>query len=210
MSIQRDVSVVHDETRPDMAPPTLPDPTPHARAEAVMDTEVVTAVPVTAVPVTAVPVTAVPVTAVPVHEVVQTQSSMTISPAAIVAGAASIVLLLFGAINLARAGVDGPMRDPVVEVAGYQGTAVLGLIVLGAGLALLAASFSRDRGAILFVSIVLGVAAATVAIEPTVGGDLVAVERDFGIAVLIVAVFVAFVAVVAPSVRRTSNRLERA
>lgn len=192
MSIQRDVSIVHDETQPVMAPPVLPDPTPSAAQRPA----VVTAP------------RAVPVS--PVHETVQVRSAMTISPAAIVGGIGSIVLLLFGAINLARGGVDGPMRDPVVQVAGYQGTAVLGLIVLGAGLALLAASFSRDRGAILFVSIVLGVAAATVAIEPTVGGDLVSVERDFGIAVLIVTVFVAFVAVVAPSVRRTSNRLERA
>ncbi len=38
MSIQRDVSIVHDETRPVMAPPTLPDPTPDTRAGAVMTT----------------------------------------------------------------------------------------------------------------------------------------------------------------------------
>ena len=98
---------------------------------------------------------------------------MTISPAAVVACVASIVLLLFGAINVARAGLDGPLRDPVVEVAGYKGTAVLGLIMLGVGIVLLGAAFSRDRGAILFVSIVIGVAGATLAIEPTVGGDLI-------------------------------------
>ncbi|MCU1359470.1 MAG: hypothetical protein JWN99_759, partial [Ilumatobacteraceae bacterium] len=65
------------------------------------------------------------------------------------------------------------------------------------------------RGAILFVSIVIGVAGATLAIEPTVGGELVAAEGNFGVAVLIIAAFVAFVAAVAPSVRRTSNRFER-
>jgi hypothetical protein len=191
MSIQRDVSIINDDTQPVVVQPTLADPAPQAAFEApqVVSTQAVDQ---------------------PVRETLQVRSSMTISPAAIVGGVGAIVLLLFGAINLARAGLDGPMREPIVEVAGYQGTAMLGLIVLGAGVALLAASFSRDRGAILFVSIVLGVAAATVALEPSVGGDLVAVERDFGIAVLIIAVFVAFVAAVAPSVRRTSNRLERA
>lgn len=190
MSIQRDISVVSDETQPVMASPVLPDPIPSASQR-----HTVIATP--------------GVVGAPMHETVQVRSSMTISPAAIVGGVGAIVLLLFGAINIARAGLDASMRDPVVQVAGYQGTAVLGLIVLGAGLTLLAASFSRDRGAILFVTIVLGVAAATVAIEPTVGGELVAVERDFGVAVLIISIFVAFVAVVAPSVRRTSNRLER-
>jgi hypothetical protein len=146
----------------------------------------------------------------PAHEVVQVRSSMTVSPAGIVATIAAIVLCLFGAINVARAGFDGAWREPVVSVAGYEGTAVLGLIVLAVGVILLIAGLSRDRGAILFVSIVTGIAGATLAFEPTVGGDLIAAERDFGIAVLILAVFVCFVAAVAPSVRRTSDRVERA
>jgi hypothetical protein len=144
------------------------------------------------------------------RETVQVRTTMTFSPAALVACLEAIALLLFGAINLARAGVDGPWRDPIVEVAGYQGTAVLGVIVLVAGLALLGAAFSRDRGAILFMAIVLGVAGATLAIEPTVGGELISAEEGFGVAVLIMAAFLAFVAAIAPSVRRTSNRFERA
>jgi hypothetical protein len=186
----RDVNIVSDDTQPVL---------------------VETAPPLTREPVYGAPIVEpVVVTEIPAHETVQTRSSMTISPASVVACIASIALMLFGAINLARAGIDGSWRDPVVEVAGYEGTAVLGLITLVAGLALLGAAFSRDRGAILFVSIVLGVAGATLAIEPTVGGDLVAAESSFGVAVLIMSIFVAFVALVAPSVRRTSNRLERA
>lgn len=179
----RDVSIVSDDTQP-VAVQSLP------RPALVHETQV-------------------PVTQVPV-ETVQVRTSVTISPAAVVACVASIALLLFGALNIARAGLTGPWRDPVVQVAGYEGTAVLGLVVLAAGLVLLGAAFSRDRGAILFVSIVLGLAGATLAIEPTVGGELVAAEGNFGVAVLIIAVFVGFVAAVAPSVRRTSNRFERA
>lgn len=178
----RDVNIVSDDTRPVLVEtaPTV------AREQEVLVTEI------------------------PAHETVQVRSSMTVSPAAVVGCIASIALLLFGAINVARAGFDGSWRDPIVEVAGYQGTAVLGLITLAAGLVLLGASFSRDRGAILFVSIVLGVAGATLAIEPTVGGDLISAEAGFGVVVLVMSIVVAFVAAVAPSVRRTSNRLERA
>ena len=47
------------------------------------------------------------------RETVQVRTTMTFSPAALVACLEAIALLLFGAINLARAGVDGPWRDPV-------------------------------------------------------------------------------------------------
>lgn len=191
----RDVSIVSDDTQPVLVQPVLVQEVPRLPGEA----DVVVTRPNATVP---------PHGTQP-HETVQVRSSVTISPAAVVAGVASIVLLLFGAINIARAGLAAPLRDPVVQVAGYEGTAVLGLIVLGAGIALLGAAFSRDRGAILFVSIVIGVAGATLAIEPTVGGELISSESSFGVAVLIVAAFVAFVAAVAPSVRRTTNRFER-
>jgi hypothetical protein len=185
----RDVTIVSDDTQPVV---------------------VETVHPLTQEPAFGAPVgEPVVVTEIPARETVQVRSSMTISPAAVVAGIAAVALMLFGAINLARAGIDGTWREPVVQVAGFEGTALLGLISLVAGIALLAAAFSRDRGAILFVSIVIGVAGATLAIEPTVGGDLIASESSFGVAVLIVSAFVAFVAAVAPSVRRTSNRLER-
>jgi hypothetical protein len=146
---------------------------------------------------------------VPPHEVVAVRHSSTFSPASIVACIGSIALMLFGAVNLARAGFDGPMREPVVEVAGFQGTAVLGLIALGAGIVLLGAAFSRDRGAILFVSIVIGVAAATVAIEPNVGGGTISTEAGFGVAVAIMAAVIALVAAMAPTMRHTSDRIER-
>jgi hypothetical protein len=187
MSVQRDLTAVTDDTQPIVAQPVV-QPVAAVWTEPTGEPHVVRTV---------------------AAETVQVRSSMTVSPASVVACVASIILLLFGALNLARAGLDGPLRDPVVEVAGYAGTAVLGLIALGLGLAMLAAAFSRDRGTIIFVSVVLGVSAATLALEPSVGGDLIAAESDFGVAVLIIAVFVGFVAAVAPSVRRTSNRLER-
>eukprot|EP01036_Dinobryon_divergens_P042113 gene42113-55910_t len=117
-----------------------------------------------------------------------------VSPAAVMAGATSVVLLLWGAVTLARAGTDAPWREPVVEVAGATGTAILGMIVLGAGGALLLAAFTRSRGAIGFVAVVLGVAAATVAIEPTVGADALGADRNGAIGALILLVVTLLVA----------------
>ncbi|MBI5088655.1 MAG: hypothetical protein HZB15_07295 [Actinobacteria bacterium] len=186
----RDVSIASDDTREVVARPVRP------AAYAAPAGQVVTAP------------TAV-VTEVPPHEVVAVRTSMSVSPAAVVAGIAAVALMLFGAINLARAGLDSPLRDPVVEVAGFEGTAVLGMIALGAGILLLGSAFSRDRGAIMFVSIIIGVAATTVAIEPNVGGGTISTEAAFGVAVAIMAAVVAVVSALAPTMRRTSDRIER-
>lgn len=131
-----------------------------------------------------------------------------VSPAAVMAGATSVVLLLWGAVTLARAGTDTPWREPIVEVAGATGTAILGMIVLGAGGFLLLAAFTRNRGAIGFVSVVLGVAAATVAIEPTVGADALGADRNGAIGALILLGITLLVALLAPDVDRVDERRE--
>lgn len=131
-----------------------------------------------------------------------------VSPAAVMAGATSVVLLLWGAVTLARAGTDTPWREPIVEVAGATGTAILGMVVLGAGGVLLLAAFTRNRGAIGFVSVVLGVAAATVAIEPTVGADALGADRNGAIAALILLGITLLVALLAPDVDRVDERRE--
>ena len=145
----------------------------------------------------------------PFHqEAVTVSSHRRVSPAAIVATIAAVMLVLWGAVALARAGVASTLREPVVEVFGFSGTAILAIIVLASGFVLLLAGLSRDRGAILFVSIVIGIAAATMAIEPDLGGDALMGERGFGIAVLIGAAVTALVAALTPDVDRTAQRRE--
>jgi hypothetical protein len=191
----RDVTVVSDDTRE-----VLVDPATRTRYAPPVGAPV--ADPAVGAPLVA----AAPVVEVPPHETVAVRSSMIVSPAAVAACLASIALMLFGAVNLARAGFDAPLREPVVSVAGFQGTAVLGLIALGAGIVLLGTAFSRDRGAILFVSIIIAVAGATVAIEPSVGGGVIATEASFGVAVMVGAALVALIAALSPTVRRTTDR----
>lgn len=156
------------------------------------------------------PVPVAPVTVVetqPVtHERVVVATRRTISPSSVVAAVAAIVLMLWGAVVVARAGLSGGLDTPIVQVTSYTATAVLGLIVLGGGFVLLLSALARSRGAIAFVSILMAVAAGTLVIEPTVAQRTLAGERDFGIAVLIVVGVTALVALVSPDVDRIGRR----
>jgi hypothetical protein len=134
--------------------------------------------------------------------------SRTFDPASVLAVLLSIVLGVVGAVALARAGLDGPLDEPVVEVAGFTHTALLGLVELGMALVLLIAGLSRDRGAILFVSILFGVASLVAAIEPTVGGGALAVERAWAWLMVVSFGLVALVAAVVPAIWRSSDRVE--
>ena len=109
-------------------------------------------------------------------------------------------------VVIARAGLTGDLETPVVEVTSYTATAVLGLIALGGGFVLLLAGLARSRAGVIFVSVILAVAAATLVIEPGTAERTLAGERDFGIAGLIVLGLVALVAVLAPDVDRVARR----
>ncbi|MCX6521969.1 MAG: hypothetical protein NTZ21_15025 [Actinobacteria bacterium] len=153
----------------------------------------------------------VPVEQVPVEQVRRAEVTATrwrVSPAAVMAGATSVVLMLWGAVTLARAGTGTPWREPIVEVAGATGTAILGTIVLGSGGLLLLSAFTRSCGAIGFVAVVLGVAAATVAIEPTVGADALGADRNGAIGALILLGTTLLVTLLAPDVDRVDERRE--
>jgi hypothetical protein len=130
-------------------------------------------------------------------------------PAAVLAVIGAIALGVVGAVAIARAGLSGPLDQPVVEVAGVTHTAILGLVELGAGVVLLLAGLSRDRGAILFTSILFGAAALVAAIEPSVGGDALAIERSWAIVLVIGFGLIALVAAAAPTVWRATDRVER-
>ena len=129
-------------------------------------------------------------------------------PAAVLAVLLAIALGVVGAVAVARAGLEGPFDEPVVQVAGVSHTAVLGLIEIGMALVLLWAGISRDRGAILFVTILFGAASLVAAIEPSVGGDSLSIERSWVIVLVIAFGLVALVAALAPTVWRRTERVE--
>jgi hypothetical protein len=136
-------------------------------------------------------------------ETVLTSRTSRFTPGAVVAGVVAIGLLVLGGITVARAGLDSSLDQPVVEVAGYTATALLGLIELAFGLLLLTAALSRANGAILFLGIAGGVMALVAVFQPSVGEGSLAVERGFAvIAAIVMGVVVA--AALLPSVRRRS------
>ena len=130
-------------------------------------------------------------------------------PASALAVIAAIALGVVGAVAVARAGLDGPLDDPIVEVAGFSHTAILGLIEVGMAVVLLAVGLSRDRGALLFTSILFGAAALVAAIEPSVGGDALAIESSWAVVLVIVFAAIALAAAVMPAIWRTTETVEQ-
>lgn len=137
------------------------------------------------------------------HTVVTTRTTW-FTPSAIVASMVAIALLVMGGITLARAGLDGPIDEPVVEVAGFTATAVLGLILLAFGVVLLSAALSRSREGVMFVGIVGGVMALIAVFEPTVGNGALAIERGFAVLLAIMMGAVVLSALL-PSIRRSNT-----
>ncbi len=138
-------------------------------------------------------------------ETVRTVRTSVFTPAALVAGVVAVVLLVLGGLTIVRAGLGGGLDVPVVLVAGFTATAILGLIELGFGLVLLAAALVRQVRTILFVGIVGGVAALVAVFQPSAGKGSLAIERGFAIwAALVMAGVV--VAALMPTFRRSDTR----
>lgn len=142
----------------------------------------VAATPVAATPVAATPVVAAQAVAMPVGAETRVASRTTrFTPAALVAAIVAIGLLVLGGITAARAGVDSTLDEPVVTVAGFTATALLGLIEIAFGLLLLIAALAQARSVILFLGITGGVMALVAVFQPSVGEGSLALERGFAV-----------------------------
>src|SRR5437868_15286685 len=92
-----------------------------------------------------------------------------LSPAQVVVFAAGVVLAAFGVVAVARAGLSGPLTQPVVGVFGFDHTAQLGLFEMGAGVLLILAALATGlRG----LAVVLGVAVVS-------GGVLILAKAEW-------------------------------
>ena len=90
-----------------------------------------------------------------------------------------------------------------------NGNAISGGIVAAAGLMLLLAAVTRDRGPILFVSIITGIAALIAAMEPELGDGVLGIERQLPTVIAIGSAVVVLVATVVPTVNRASHTIDR-
>lgn len=202
MKIETDRSVVVDERAPTEPAPPAEHVVLVPTAPAAPQAPVEQVTPVT--PVAAMSVVRVTPVASAESETVRTFRSNFITPTAVVAGLVAVALLVVGGITAARAGIDGSLDKPVVEVAGFKATALLGLIELGLGLVLLAAALSRHARAVLFIGIVGGVASLVAVFQPSIGEGSLAIERGFAVIVTISMAAIVLSALL-PTIRTRSD-----
>ncbi len=164
----------------------------------------------TAEPVRVVEQTAAPVEPASVERgVARTESISSFAPHSIAAGILAILMLVWGGVAMARAGFGGDLRDPVVEVFGLSGNTVSGMIVAGLGLLLLLAAISRDRGPVVFLAIVVGIAAVIFTIEPNTGDEALGVDTTLPLLIAIGSGVVLLTALALPTINRRTQHVER-
>lgn len=111
---------------------------------------------------------------------VRTTSQSRFAPDAMVTGAIGLVLLLFGLIAIIRCGVGGAISEPVVQLFGFNHTAILGFIEAGIGLCLLASAGSAWRGGEFFFGAVLGIGGFVGAVQVDSFESSLALETSMG------------------------------
>jgi hypothetical protein len=148
------------------------------------------------------------VVAVPTGTRVRRASSSHFEPDAIIAALVGLVLLVVGLIAITRAGFDGEMSDPVVQVLGFTHTTTLGLIEIAFGICLLIAGASRSRPGALFFGTVLGVAGFVGAVQTESFTESLALESSMAWLVVIAGVVVVLSALMMPRFARRSTVIE--
>jgi hypothetical protein len=144
------------------------------------------------------------------HAVEHVESFSTMAFHAVAAGLLAVAMLVWGGVAMARAGFDEPLRDPVVEVFGLRGNAISGIIVASLGLLLLIGAVARERGPIIFLTVVIGIAALIFAFEPTAGDDALGLGTGLPLLVALGCAVVLLMALLVPTVNRHTRSVDRA
>lgn len=143
-----------------------------------------------------------------VHQTVATSYGRRYAVDSGVVGLVGLVFLLFGLIALTRAGLDGSMRTPVVEVLGFTHTATLGLIEAAIGLCLLVCAATMTRGGSVFFGLVLGVAGFVGAVEIDRFRGSLALESGLAWLAVLAAIVVVLASLLVPRMVTHTNRVE--
>ena len=131
------------------------------------------------------------------------------TPAQIVSFAVGSFLVVVGLLALLRAGVDGSLATPTVEVLTYRHTAWLGLAEIGAGsLLVLASSGPWGRLISIVVGAAIVVGGVLVLAEPGEIPAELGTERAYGWPVAALGALVAVAAMALPVWRRRTMRDE--
>jgi hypothetical protein len=129
-----------------------------------------------------------------------TERHRNVAPGQVVSLIAGAVFIVVGVIALVRAGIDGTLDAPVVDVVGYSHTAWLGIAEIAVGVILvLAGTTVAGRSLSVLMGTLLAIAGALVLAIPEDLPEELGVEKDFGWPLLIVGVVVALAALMLPA-----------
>jgi hypothetical protein len=136
------------------------------------------------------------------------ERTWTFAPGQLISLLIGIGLAVVGLVALIRAGIDGDLSEPVVDVLGLSHTAWLGVAEIGVGaLLILAGTGAWGRA----VSVVLGagmmIAGVLIGVETSAMPEELGLESDYGWMLVLVGAVVALAAMVLPVWR--SRRIRR-
>lgn len=136
-------------------------------------------------------------------------SQFAIGPGQILGGVAGVVFTVFGVLAITRAGIDSTLNVPVVNVAGFEQSAALGIGEVVVGLLLIAGAVSvRNRtlmgavGGLMFIAGIV-IAAASDQLLADIGSD----QRSGWL--LLAGGVVAMVAAALPVMVHSAHRVDR-
>jgi hypothetical protein len=120
----------------------------------------------------------------------------------VVAIAAGAALAIMGSVVLMRTGIDETWFQPRVRVLDADHTALLGLLELGAGVALIVAGATGSRVLVAILGLALAIAAAALAVEPAELQRELAIERWWAWVLALVGAVLVLSALAPPIARR--------
>lgn len=127
------------------------------------------------------------------------ERAWTFAPGQIVSLVVGVGAITIGLVAVIRAGIDGSLSEPVVQVLGYTHTAWLGIGEIVVGLLLLLAGLdARSRGISVFLGTLAVIAGVLVLAEPARMPDELGLEKDFGWPLIVLGAVVALAALALP------------
>ena len=135
-------------------------------------------------------------------------SRFVFSPGQILAGVLGVVVAIIGIIAMSRGGLDGSLKKPLVEVAGTDQSAMLGIAEFAAGLLLgLGAMSFAARFLIAFVGVVMVAGGVVLGAAGSTILEDVGTSHDTGWAIMVGGI-IAIVAASLGVIIRTRRHVE--
>jgi hypothetical protein len=125
-----------------------------------------------------------------------------------IVGLVGLALTILGLIAATRAGFDGSMNEPVVEVLGFTHTATLGLIEAAIGICLLISAAATSRAGAVFFGLVLGIGAFVGAVQSDSFSESLALEKGLAWLAVVAAVIVVLASLLIPRMVTRTDRVE--